>query len=70
MTCIAAAMMFANYFFGPTDEILDRTVNLLGQNVLYRMGTSIESVNSRRKGGKLTFRKSDDHSVAFLVTFE
>ena len=41
----------ANYFFGPTDEILDRTVNLLGQNVLYRMGTSIESVNSRRKGG-------------------
>lgn len=40
----------ANYFFGPTDEILDRTVNLLGLNVLYRMGTSIESVNSRRKG--------------------
>ncbi len=42
----------SNYFFAPTDEILDRTVNLLGLNVLYRMGTSIESVNSRRNGDK------------------
>ena len=28
----------SNYFFGPSDEILDRTVNLLGLNVLFRMG--------------------------------
>ena len=37
-----------NYFFGPTDEILDQTVNRLGLHVMYRLGTSIESVNSRR----------------------
>ena len=42
----------SNYFFAPTDEILDRTINLLGMDVLYRMGTSIESVNGRRKGDK------------------
>ncbi len=42
----------SNYFFGPTDEILDRTVNLLGLNVLFRMGTSIESVNTRRTAEK------------------
>ena len=38
-----------NYFFGPTDEVLDQTIERLGMNVFYRMGTSIESVNARRK---------------------
>ena len=38
-----------NYFFGPTDEILRQTVADLGIKVMYRMGTSIESVNARRK---------------------
>ncbi len=42
----------SNYYFSPTDEILDRTINLLGMNVLYRMGTSIESVNCRRQGDR------------------
>ena len=37
-----------NYFFGPTDEILSQTTQDLGLRVLYRMGTSIESVNARR----------------------
>ena len=37
-----------NYFFGPTDEILKQTVSDLGIKVMYRMGTSIESVNARR----------------------
>jgi hypothetical protein len=40
----------SNYFFAPTDEILDRTIHLLDLDILYRMGTSIESVNGRRKG--------------------
>ena len=38
-----------NYYFGPTDEILAQTIEGLGMNVMYRMGTSIESVNARRK---------------------
>ena len=37
-----------NYFFGPTDEILKITTQDLGLHVMYRMGTSIESVNARR----------------------
>lgn len=38
-----------NYFFGPTDEILGMTIEDLGIRVSYRMGTSIESVNARRR---------------------
>ena len=38
-----------NYFFGPTDEILAMTIEDLGMDVMFRMGTSIESVNARRK---------------------
>jgi len=38
-----------NYFFGPTDEILKMTTQDLGIKIMYRMGTSIESVNARRK---------------------
>ena len=39
-----------NYFFAPSDEILEMTIQDLGMNVMYRMGTSIESVNARRNG--------------------
>ena len=38
-----------NYFFGPTDEIFAMTIEDLGMDILYRMGTSIESVNARRE---------------------
>ncbi|MGI5868557.1 MAG: GH39 family glycosyl hydrolase [Kiritimatiellia bacterium] len=38
-----------NYFFGPTDEILKLTIEDLGLDVMYRMGSSIESVNARRR---------------------
>jgi len=38
-----------NYFFGPTDEIFAMTIEDLDMDILYRMGTSIESVNNRRK---------------------
>ena len=41
-----------NYFFGPTDEILAMTIEDLDMDVLFRMGTSIESVNARRKSEK------------------
>ena len=37
-----------NYFFGPTDEIFEMTIEDLDMDILYRMGTSIESVNKRR----------------------
>lgn len=37
-----------NYFFAPTDEILKQTVETLGMNVMYRLGTSIECVNAGR----------------------
>ena len=40
----------SNYYFAPTDEIIDMTIQQLGMNVFYRLGTSIESVNARRKG--------------------
>lgn len=36
-----------NYFFGPTDEILEQTIERLGIRVMYRLGTSIEVVNAR-----------------------
>ena len=41
-----------NYFFGPTDEILEMTIEDLDMDILFRMGTSIENVNARLKSEK------------------
>ena len=49
-----------NYFFGPTDEILKQTIEYLDMNVMYRMGTSIESVNARRKKKEWMGQKEKD----------
>ncbi len=53
-----------NYFFGPTDEILKLTIEKLGLHVMYRMGTSIESVNARRKKKEgMGQKEADDGTV-------